>query len=67
VLRKHINPVLGPVAPPNVQPTHIARVLTRIVASGALTVANDALRYMNRMFRMAVRNHWIERNPRRRF
>lgn len=63
VLRKHINPVLGPVAPPDVQPVHIDRVLTRIVASGAPTVANDALRYMSRMFRMAVRNHWIERNP----
>jgi integrase len=63
VLRKHINPVLGSVAPPDVQPAHIDRVLTRIVASGAPTVANDALRYMTRMFRMAVRNHWIERNP----
>ena len=63
VLRKHINPVLGSVAPPDVQPAHIDRVLTRIVASGAPTVANDALRYMSRMFRMAVRNHWVERNP----
>jgi integrase len=63
VLRKHINPVLGPVAPPDVQPVHIDRVLTRIVAGGAPTVANDALRYMSRMFRMAVRNHWIDRNP----
>ena len=63
VLRKHINPVLGPVAPPDVQPVHIERVLTRNVAGGAPTVANDALRYMSRMFRMAVRNHWIDRNP----
>lgn len=63
VLRKHINPMLGPVAPSDVQPAHIDRVLTRIVAAGAPTVANDALRYMSRMFRMAVRNHWIERNP----
>lgn len=63
VLRKHINPVLGPVAPQDVQPAHIDQVLTRIVASGAPTVANDALRYMSRMFRMAVRNHWIDRNP----
>jgi integrase len=63
VLRKHINPVLGPVAPSDVQPVHIDRVLTRIVGAGAPTVANDALRYMGRMFRMAVRNHWIERNP----
>ncbi|UUX95272.1 site-specific integrase [Aquabacterium sp. J223] len=63
VLRKHINPVIGAVAPPDVQPAHVDRVLTRIVAGGAPTVANDALRYMSRMFRMAVRNHWIERNP----
>ena len=27
VLRKHINPVLGPVAPPDVQPVHTDRVL----------------------------------------
>jgi integrase len=63
VLLKHIDPVIGQVAPQDVQPVHIDRVLTRIVASGAPTVANDALRYMSRMFRMAVRNHWIERNP----
>lgn len=63
MLRKHINPVIGTVAPPDVQPAHVDRVLTRIVAGGAPTVANDALRYMSRMFRMAVRNHWIERNP----
>lgn len=63
VLRKHINPVLGPVAPQDVQPAHIDNVLTRIVTSGAPTVANDALRYMSRMFRMAVRNRWIDRNP----
>lgn len=63
VLRKHINPVLGSVAPQDVQPAHIDHVLTRIVAAGAPTVANDALRYMSRMFRMAVRNHWIDRNP----
>jgi len=63
VLRKHINPVIGQLAPLDVKPAHVDRVLTRIVASGAPTVANDALRYMSRMFRMAARNHWIERNP----
>ena len=45
------------------QPVHIDRVPTRIVARGAPTVANDALRYMSRMFRMAVRRHWIDSNP----
>lgn len=63
VLRKHINPVLGTVAPPGVRPAHVDEVLMRAVAAGAPTVANDALRYLNRNFRMAVRNHWIERNP----
>lgn len=63
VLRRHVRPVLGKIAPPDVQPAHIDHVLTRIVAAGAPTVANDALRYMFRMFRMAVRNQWIERNP----
>lgn len=63
VLRKHINPVLGPISPPDVQPAHIDRVLTRIVAAGAPTVANDALRYMDRMFRMAARNRWVASNP----
>jgi integrase len=63
VLRKHIDPVIGAMTPPDVKPVHVDHVLTRIVAGGAPTVANDALRYMSRMFRMAVRNHWIERNP----
>ncbi|MFY8083198.1 MAG: hypothetical protein ACOVN7_05635, partial [Rubrivivax sp.] len=49
VLRKHINPVLGPVAPPDVQPVHIDRVLTCIGAGGAPTVDNDALCHMNRI------------------
>jgi integrase len=56
-------PVLGQIAPPDVQPVHVDRVLSRIVAGGAPTVANDALRCTSRMFRMAVRNHWIKRNP----
>jgi hypothetical protein len=46
-----------------VKPAHIDLVLTRIVASGAPTAANDALRYLSRMFQMAVRNQWIDRNP----
>lgn len=63
VLQRHVRPVLGQVAPADVQPAHIDRVLTRIVEAGAPTVANDALRYMTRMFRMAVRDQWVDRNP----
>jgi integrase len=63
VLRRHVRPVIGQLAPCDVQPAHIDRVLTRVVAGGAPTVANDVLRYLTRMFRMAVRNQWIDRNP----
>jgi hypothetical protein len=63
VLKRHVRPVLGKLAPADIQPAHIDHVLTRIVAAGAPTVANDALRHMSRMFRMAVRNQWIDRNP----
>lgn len=42
---------------------HIDRVLERTVDGGTPTVANDALRYVYRMFKMAVRNRWIEHNP----
>ncbi|MDY0746433.1 tyrosine-type recombinase/integrase [Paucibacter sp. R3-3] len=63
VLRLHVDPVIGALAPKDVKPMHIDRILQRTVAGGAPTVANDALLYMNRMFKMAVRNHWIERNP----
>lgn len=63
VLRRHLNPILGAMPPTDVQPAHIDHVLNRMVAAGAPTVANDALRYLKRMFRMAVRNQWIDRNP----
>jgi hypothetical protein len=63
VFRKHIYPVIGMLTPKDVQPMHVDRVLRRIVTGGAPTVANDALRYMVRMFKFAMRNHWIERNP----
>jgi integrase len=63
VFRKHINPVIGMLAPKDVQPMHVDQVLRRIVSAGAPTVANDALRYMVRMFKFAMRNHWIDRNP----
>lgn len=41
VLRRHVRPVLGKLVPADVQPAHIDHVLTRIVAAGAPTVAND--------------------------
>jgi hypothetical protein len=34
-----------------------------IVAAGAPTVANDAMRYLFRMFHFAAKRKWIESNP----
>ncbi|WP_230976260.1 tyrosine-type recombinase/integrase [Pseudothauera nasutitermitis] len=62
-LRRHINPVIGKLAVEEVRPLHIDRVLTRILDAGAPTVANDALRYLFRMFHFAVKRRWIEANP----
>lgn len=63
VLRLHINPVIGRLSVDQVRPSHIDDVLTRIVRKGAPTIANDALRYLFRMFHFAVKRRWIEVNP----
>lgn len=63
VLRLHINPVIGKLPVEEARPVHVDTVLTKIVAAGAPTVANDALRYMFRMFHFAVKRKWIESNP----
>ncbi len=63
VIRRHINPVIGKLPVEEVRPVHVDDVLTRIVAAGAPTVANDALRYLFRMFHFAVKRKWIESNP----
>ena len=63
VIRRHINPVIGKLPVEEVRPVHIDDVLTRIVMAGAPTVANDALRYLFRMFHFAVKRKWIEANP----
>lgn len=63
VMRLHINPVIGKLPINEVRPVHIDKVLTRIVEAGAPTVANDALRYLFRMFHFAVKRKWVETNP----
>lgn len=47
----------------DVREQHIDLVLTRIVAAGAPTVANDVLRHLFRMFHFAVKRRWVEHNP----
>jgi integrase len=63
VIRRHINPVIGRLPVEEVRPVHIDDVITRIVKVGAPTVANDALRYLFRMFHFAVKRRWIASNP----
>ncbi|MCC5617917.1 tyrosine-type recombinase/integrase [Nostoc sp. CHAB 5836] len=63
VLQKHVFPVIGSLAPKDVGPMHVELVLNRAVANNAPTMATCALRYMNRMFKMGVRNEWMDRNP----
>ena len=63
VLRRHIKPVIGKLPVEEVRPLHVDHVLTEIVDAGAPTVANDALRYLVRMFHFAVKRRLIETNP----
>ena len=63
VLRRHVYPVIGKIAINDVRPHHIDTVLTKIVAGGAPTVANDAMRYMFRMFHFATKRRWTDSNP----
>lgn len=63
VIRRLIKPAIGKLPVEDVRPVHVDGVLTKIVAGGAPTVANDALRYMFRMFHFAVKRKWIDSNP----
>lgn len=63
VLRRHVYPVIGKLAINEVRPHHIDGVLTKIVEAGAPTVANDAMRFLFRMFHFAAKRKWTEVNP----
>jgi len=63
VVRRHIVPVIGKLSIQEIRPVHVDQVLTRIVDAGAPTVANDALRYLFRMFHFAVKRRWTDFNP----
>lgn len=63
VIRRHIKPAIGRLPVDEIRPIHIDDVLMRIVSAGAPTVANDARRYLHRMFHFAVKRKWLELNP----
>lgn len=62
-IRRHVKPVIGKLPIELVRPVHIDQVLTRIVAAGAPTIANDVRRHLLRMFHFAVKRKWIDANP----
>lgn len=63
VLRIWIKPTLGKLPPTEITPVHVDKVLQAIVAAGSPTVANDALRFMQRIFKYARKRRLVEINP----
>ncbi|MBK1712138.1 integrase [Rubrivivax gelatinosus] len=63
ILERHVYPVIGTVQIVDVREHHIDQVLTRTVKRGAPTIANDALRILFRMFHLAMKRQWVDRNP----
>lgn len=59
----NICPIIGNMKIEDVKPRHIDEVLTSIRERGAMTVANDVLRMMKKIFDFAVVRGLIEVNP----
>lgn len=63
VLRNWLKPKLGKLPIAEISAAHADEALQDIVRGGAPTVANDALRYLNRIFKFAKKRHVIAVNP----
>ncbi|MDT0636323.1 tyrosine-type recombinase/integrase [Spectribacter hydrogenooxidans] len=63
VLRKWVKPHLGDSPIGDVTPMQVDRLLGEIARGGAPTVSNDALRYIQRIFRYARKRHIVGLNP----
>lgn len=63
VIENDVVKVLGGLAVDQVTGLHVDRVLQKIVAREAPTTANDALRYLRRMFAYARKRHYVTSNP----
>lgn len=63
VLRRWINPKIGRLPIGEVAAVQADGVLRAIVDAGAPTVANDALRYMQRVFKFARKRRLVDVNP----
>jgi integrase len=63
VFRRDIFPALGRTNVREVTTEQLTRLLAKISASGRPTIANDALRYLKRMFTYGEALGLVERNP----
>lgn len=63
VIKNWIKPAIGSTAIREVTPMQVDRMLKAIVVSGAPTVANDALRHVQRAFRFARKRQIVDINP----
>jgi integrase len=62
-IEKDIRPALGAMPVQDVRPRHIDDMLKEIVERGAPTIANDALRWVRRMFNYAIKRELVAGNP----
>lgn len=63
VIENDVVKVIGGLPIDQVTGLHVDRVLQKIVAREAPTTANDALRYLRRMFAFARKRHYLTYNP----
>ncbi len=63
VLEKDVLKHIGAIPIKEVHPRHVDKVLRAIADRDARTVANDALRYLRRMFAFGRRRHYLQTNP----
>ncbi len=63
ILDNDILPAIGRLNPPDVTPRQCGAILEKIVKRGAPTTANDALRYLRRVFAFGRKRHYLEHNP----
>jgi len=61
--KRYVFPTMGKLAPDDVHPQHIDRVLRKIVEAGSPTVSNDVLRYLKRIFSYARKRRIVNDNP----
>jgi integrase len=63
IIKKDVLPKIGRMAIKDIVGTDIDKLLRAIVDRGAPTIANDALRYVRRIFSFARRRGIVEHNP----